>query len=131
MKTYFEAYHERMERNEGFIFDFAKELNKHGFATFFTCDTNRFLSHLIITKGNKHVRLDFGEVPYRWCLHINWKPNTKTGSGRTVLEKYNLDKVDFTIDEIEKHLYPNYEPIEKMYNWTKLIDISKHPRFKF
>ena len=129
MKTYFEAYRERLERNERYIFDFAKTLKEHGFEALVCDSSDRFISHLIITKENKHVRLDFGEVPYCWKLSISWKPNVQTGSRATVMTHYDLDKVDFTIEDVEKSLYPNYQPIRKMYGWAKLIDVSEHPRY--
>jgi hypothetical protein len=131
MKTYLGAWKERMIRNEQYLFDFAKELKNNGFEVlFYSSDINRDLGGYIITKNNKHVTLCFSEVPYHWTLGINWEPNHTNGSGRTVLEKYDLSKVDFTIEEIEKNLYENYVDINKMYSWTKLLDISEHPRFK-
>lgn len=130
MKTYLEAYHERKQKNEQSIFNFSKVLKENGFTVLVTeRNPDRFISNCLITKGNKSVSLQFCEVPYRWSLSISWKPNKDNGSGKTVLVNYNLEKVLFSMNEIETHLYPNYESLEKMYSWTRLINIENHIRF--
>lgn len=66
-----EAYHKRMERNSLALSALSEELKERG-CSVYTTGPNP-ISHLIITKGDKHVGLSFEEVPYRWCLYSSNK----------------------------------------------------------
>lgn len=108
MTTYFEAYAERMKRTEELLISFAEELKKNGFSVFGYWRKDRVLKGIIIRKGGKHVRLYFYEVPYRWELGIMFKPNKQTGSGRTVLTSYDIEKIPFSINDIENYMWEDY-----------------------
>lgn len=108
MTTYFEAYAERMKRNERLLLDFAGKLKENGFSIYKYGGEDRILKGYVIRKNGKHVTLNFSEVPYRWELGIMWKPNPKTGSGRTVFISYIIDEIAFTVSDIEEHMCEDY-----------------------
>lgn len=68
MKTYLEAYRERLERNQSNLFDLAKAILKINPAIeiYHHKDEKRLKSGIVFFDGEKINNINFHEVPYRW-----------------------------------------------------------------
>jgi len=67
MKTYFEAYRERLERNQADLFNLANEvLKQHPEIEIYHYRGDRFVQGLIFFNGENINSIHFHEVPYRW-----------------------------------------------------------------
>lgn len=107
METYWDSYEKRMKRTEELLFHFAEKLKENGFKVY-RYPGDRYLHGYTIRKNGKHITLYFCEAPYRWELGIQWRPNKKTGSGKTIKEHFDIDKIPFTVSEIEQLMYQDF-----------------------
>lgn len=72
MKTFFEAYGERLEQNQTDLINFAKEVRiKHPEIEIYRSSVDGFISGLVFFKSEDKNEIHFHEVPYRWsgCGH--------------------------------------------------------------
>lgn len=106
MKTYMEAYGERMQRNNDTFLKVAEELKKQGCEVFAPKD--KLINFIKVFKADKHIIFGFGEVPYNWYLQICFKPSKELGSGRTI-ESICTEENPFTIDHIISKMVANPE----------------------
>lgn len=91
MKTFLEAYRERMVKNDAFFRLIAADFKAAGcIVTAYNPDT-KLINGITIYKDGKHIHFYFSEVPYKFTLGISWEPNRNTGSGRTIETHYNID----------------------------------------
>lgn len=112
MTDYFTAYRARLERNDQTLRTRAEELKALGctvLAPRRTQDPNstvveRRLEFIRVRKDGKECIFGFAEVPYRWYIDVSWKPNTQTGSGKTVKTQGPEDP--FTAKEIMEQMIP-------------------------
>lgn len=108
MKTYLEAYMERMERNHNMLMGLANELKDKGYTVFANGKTDRFVSLLHIVKDGKHIAFGFSEVPYRWYAGASIPPSREHGSGYTVKEWFDVESLPDT-EEIIASMRSDYK----------------------
>ncbi len=106
MKTYMEAYGERLQRNDATFKKVAEELKKQGCEVFAPKD--KLINFIKVFRGDSHIVFGFGEVPYNWYLQICLKPSKEHGSGRT-LEQICIEENPFTTEHIISKMVKNPE----------------------
>lgn len=107
MKSYFEAYRERMKRNDVMLRKFGLECKEKGYEVKIWPD--RLINSIqIYDKNNIGVRLQFSEVPYCWRLEWDFKPSREKGSGYAKVISYDVDKVPLTADNVHEHFKTTY-----------------------
>ncbi len=97
MKTYLEAYGERLKRNNDTFVKIAEELKSNGCQVF--APKNQLINSIKVFRDDSHVILGFGEIPYNWYLQICLKPSKEHGSGRTIKE-IHTEENPFTLEQI-------------------------------
>lgn len=114
MKTYFEAYKERIEGNTQKFITLADKLVNNGFTVLKPSSVN--ISFIVILKDNKHINMQFSEVPYRWEFYRNIIPSPKHGSSVNVARFCDYER-EFSVEEIEGFMCENYKSMEDKYNY--------------
>ena len=113
MFDYLKAYQERLDRNHDEFLRMAGELKARGCKVDTYASEERYISSIRVEKDGRQCHFGFTDVPYRWYIDISWKPNEKTGSGKTVLTKTGGEN-KITPEEIIAHMAPKYEhPADK------------------
>ena len=107
MKTYIEAYRERLERNDSRLKKLATELILLGCKVFIPKE--RLANLIFVVKGDKHINVVFGEVPYRWYLSMEYKPSKENGSGRTLETSHLIDEMPYSAEYVLSKMQPNPE----------------------
>lgn len=103
MNDFLEAHRQRMIRVNNTLIALAKELK------LLDCDVyapKERVNFLVILRGEKHVILDFGEIPYRWSLYYQINPSTKGGSSIEIMKRNGEESI-FSISEILSELRDN------------------------
>lgn len=96
MKTYFEAYSERMERVDKMLKGLALNFIDRG-CTIYKPKGDRLIKFISVFHENgNHLTIGFAEVPYRWYASISFKPSKENGSGRTLKEWDNVETLPDT-----------------------------------
>ena len=121
MKDYFEAYRERLERNDNKFRGYLTELCKLGYTVFAPKGRINFICVYGMIEGEKTaITLEFREVPYRWAISRPLKPSHEHGSSQLLQEYYD----EPTIEQISKILesqkgnayFINFDTLNKR-NW--------------
>lgn len=104
MKSYFEAYKERLVRNDIELRSLAESLKNSGYEIFIYCsDNNKLLSGFKVFDSTltKSCYVSFNEVPYRWTVSIPIKPS-KNDSSYTAKTSFGGENscLDFTVEDI-------------------------------
>jgi hypothetical protein len=103
MKTYFDAYNERLIRNDNELRSLAESLKNSGYEIFIYGNDNKLLSGFKVFDSTltKSCYVSFSEVPYSWTVSIPIKPS-KNGSSYTAITSYGGENscLDFTVEDI-------------------------------
>lgn len=101
---YFSAYRSRMEVNNQYFLDIAKELTENGYKVYVPKDG--LISWVRVESEDKHINFGFTDVPYRWYLNYDIDYTKGNGSGRTLKEQHDYDS-PFNAYQIIDSLQPN------------------------
>lgn len=115
MKTYFEAYQERLRANDRMLRDLGKKLQNLGFTVEIPVHNHGNKSLLafitIYDKAKENgVRVSFREVPYRWTFSYDRKPDKDKGSG-FIGKEYWVDGIEdfpFSVQDVIDNFKPMY-----------------------
>ena len=118
MKTYLEAYRERMEGINETMLEIAEQAKNLGFTVF--APKHGLIKFISIESDEKHIFFGFTEVPYRFYLSCHIDYTKGHGSGRTIKEVDTTEN-PFTIDEIVKSMQPNTKVISPSKNYLKQL----------
>jgi hypothetical protein len=98
MSDFFPAYQLRLKRVDTTLRGMAFELKEKGcivYAPF----SSPMISFILAVKEDKHIVLEFGEVPYRWSLYAEHDPSPSKGSSHKIACIYTDDLL-FTADQM-------------------------------
>ena len=110
MSTFIEDYRRRVNSVDVSLRRMAHDLINDGYRVFASKDG--LIRFIKIFKDNKHLTLGFTEVPYRWCISIDFIPSMDRGSGK-VLKEFNYDDFPNKADIISNMKETPYANIEK------------------
>jgi hypothetical protein len=103
MKSYFEAYKERLVRNDIELRSLAESLKNSGYEIFIYGNDNKLLSGFKVFDSTltKCCYVSFNEVPYLWTVSIPIKPS-KNGGSYTAIRSYGGENfsLNFSIEDI-------------------------------
>lgn len=121
MKTYFEAYRERMQNVNNELLQIADQLTSKGFEVYYAKDG--LISFIHVQNADKHIIFGFTDVPYRWYLSYNITPSKEHGSGKTLKEIATTEN-PFTIGDIIKAMQPNVQTIMSSKQYLNLHSLT-------
>ena len=117
---YFSAYRSRMEVNNAYFLEVAKELTEAGYDVYIPKDG--LISFICVEKDNKHLYFGFTDVPYRWYLSYNINYKLGNGSGRTLKTEFDYNS-PFTAADVISNMQPNAPQIINSTSYLKLFTI--------
>jgi len=117
---YFSAHHSRMEVNNQYFTDMAKELTTAGFDVYTQKDG--LTSFIHVEDSQNQITFGFAEVPYRWYISCNINYKLGHGTSRTIKERFDYNR-PFTIQEIIDNMQPIVPVISKPSSYLKLFTI--------
>ena len=115
---YFSAYRSRMQINNDYFLQIAKELTEMGYSVYTPKDG--LIDFIYIEKDNTHLYFGFADVPYRWYLSYNIDYTKGKGSGRKLKEGYDYDS-PFTALQISESMQPNAKQVIDSKRYMKLF----------
>lgn len=118
---YFSAYRSRMEVNNRYFLDVARELTEAGCKVYVAKDG--LIGWIRVENEDRHINFGFTEVPYRWYLSYDLDPSKGQGSGRTLKTEYEYNS-PFTAKDIIQNMQPNPKKQFKTASYMKLFEIA-------
>lgn len=119
---YLSAYRSRMEVNNQYFLDVAKELTGMGFNVYHPKDG--LISFIKVEGNERHIYFGFTDVPYRWYLSYDIDYRKGQGSGRTLKEQTDYDN-PFTAQDIISNMQPNAPKQVKSNQYLQLFRINQ------
>jgi len=118
MKTYLEAYRERMNRNTEELKNLIKDLKEKDCNVFAPKEFARGenFTFFIVQKGQKQCTVSFGEVPYEWKIGASIKPSKEHGSGYRITSRPPEAGI-YTADEVIENMKDYDDDINKFIKW--------------
>lgn len=126
MKTYFDSYRERLERNQSKLFNLAKAVLKinHNIEVYHHKDENRIKSGLIFFDGEKINSIQFHEVPYRWsgCGYSEFGTSHNGIEGSEMpFNIYDVLETFKPITTVRKNQKETFKSKEQYLNWCSYL----------
>lgn len=104
MMSHVEAYHLRMKKNDATFKEIAKELQDEGCKVYRIGDGD--IGSITIVRDNKHIALEFREIPYRWTTYYSIVPSKQNGSSIT-LDSIHGTENPWTSNDLMGMMVPN------------------------
>jgi len=117
---YFSAYRSRMEVNNAYFLEVARELTEAGYSVYIPKDG--LISFIRVENEDKHLNFGFTDVPYRWYLSYDIDYTKGQGSGRTLVEQFDYD-TPFTAYQVIDKMQPNAKQQVKSTQYLKLFTL--------
>lgn len=111
MKNALDAYRDRLISIQDMVLNRAADFIDRGYFVYLSKGDRVKKGMTLVHPNGNHLHINFSEVPYRWNCGISWKPNAKTGSGRTVKDFFDIDRIPDT-DTLIKLMQPYYLPTD-------------------
>jgi hypothetical protein len=125
MRTWIEAYKERLERNHFLILEEAARLKDQG-CRIYTITSERLVSQILVRKDEKHCFFGFADVPYRWYVSIAWEPSKDAGSGKMVITRFDAEKQPIETEEIMEAMMQDYPDFDRVYHFYHELTENAH-----
>jgi hypothetical protein len=115
---YLSAYRSRMEVNNDYFLEVAKELTALGYNVY--APTHGLISFLYVEGSGKQITFGFDDVPYRWYISCQINYKLGRGSSRRIKEIFDYN-TPFTSSEIVENMQPIVPTLGSSINHLQLL----------